>query len=70
MSYGIGLLVNGQWAAWWLVEGWKAADHNIGWSETISMELAVLWIVWESISDAKVTVHGDNTSVLGALDKG
>jgi len=68
MSYGI--VVYGQWAAWWLVEGWKAADCDIGWAKTIAMELAVLWLVSAGIHDAKVTVHGHNTGVLGALDKG
>jgi len=33
MSYGI--VVYGQWAAWWLVEGWKAADCDIGWAKTL-----------------------------------
>ena len=63
-------MVDSQWAVWWLVGGWKVADHNISWAKTIAMELAVLWMVSEGIHDAKVTIHGDNTSVLGALYKG
>ena len=69
-SYGVGLVVDGQWAAWQLVEGWKVADSDIGWVKTIAMGLAVLWLVLAGIHDAKVTIHEDNTGVLGALDKG
>ena len=63
-------MVKGQWAAWQLLEGWKAADQDIGWAETVTMELALLWMVSEGIHNVKVVIHGDNTGVLGALKKG
>ena len=69
-SWGVGLVVKGHWAAWHLLEGWQAEDHDIGWAEMVTMELAVLWIQSVGIRDSKVLVHGDNTGVLGALRKG
>src|SRR5882724_4520002 len=43
-----------------VLEGWKAADQDIGWAETVSV----------GIHNVKVVVHGNNTGVLGALKKG
>jgi len=63
MSYGI--VVYGQWAAWWLVEGWKAADCDIGWAKPLPWSWQVLWLVSAGIRDAKVTIHGTTTGVLG-----
>jgi len=70
MSWAIGLVVKGCWAAWMLLEGWKAKDHDIDWAETVTMELALLYVVVAGFCDVKVIIHGDNTRVLGALNKG
>jgi len=70
MSWGIGLVVTGCWAAWWLLDGWKEAGHDIGWVEMVALELALLWMVSTGIQDAKVIVHGDNTGMQGVLKKG
>jgi hypothetical protein len=69
-SWGIGLVVGGRWAAWRLAEGWRGDGRDIGWAETIAMELAALWIAAAGISDAHVRVNSDNTGVIGALTKG
>ena len=42
MSWGIGLVVKGCWAAWKLLEGWRARDGDISWAKTIAMELVLL----------------------------
>ena len=34
------------------------------------MELALLWVIAAGFHDVKVIIHGDNTGVLGALNKG
>ena len=69
-SWGVGLVVKGHWVAWHLLAGWQAEDHDIGWAEMVAMELAMLWIQSAGIRDSKVSVHGDNMGVLGALEKG
>jgi hypothetical protein len=53
-SWGIGLVVGGRWAAWKLANGWQGNGHDIGWAETIMMELTVLWIAAIGIFDAYV----------------
>jgi len=42
-SWGIGLVMGGQWTAWQLKDGWKAGGRDIGWAESIALKLAVLW---------------------------
>ena len=68
--WGISLVVKDHWAAWQLLVGWKVADLEICWAETIAMELALLWMVSAGFHNAKIVIHGDNTGVLGALKKG
>jgi len=70
MSWGIGLVVQGHWVSWQLLEGWKASDHNISWAKMVMMELALLWVVSTRIHGARVIGHGDNMGVLGKLNKG
>jgi hypothetical protein len=69
-SWGIGLLVGDMWAAWKLADGWKSAGREIGWAETIAVELAALWIADAGICDAHVRISSDNTGVIGALSRG
>jgi len=44
-SWGIGLIVSDHWASWQLKEGWKSNGRDIGWVESIALEVAVLWAV-------------------------
>ena len=69
-SWGIGLVVRGCWAAWNPLLGCKVANQDIGWDETIVMELMLLWMVSAGFHDTKIVVHGNNMGVLGALKKG
>jgi hypothetical protein len=69
-SWGIGLLIGDMWAAWKLADGWKGAGREIGWAETIAVELAVLWIADAGICDAHVHISSDNTGVIGVLSRG
>jgi len=43
-SWGIGLYVAGHWAMWHLAVGWSSHKRDIGWAETVAMELSVLWL--------------------------
>ena len=69
-SWGIGLVVGKHWAAWYLREGWKTGDRDIGWAESVALELAVLWLVTQDFADCEVAIKGDNTGVIGAFNKG
>jgi hypothetical protein len=69
-SWGVGLVIGGRWAACRLVDGWKHHDRDIGWAEAVALELAVKWLCSAGFSDAEIIIHGDNTGVMGAFDKG
>jgi len=66
----MGLVVKGCWAAWKLTEGWRAADCDISWAETIAMEVALLWILAVGFCNVNILIHGNNMGVLGMLNKG
>ena len=70
MSWGIGLVFKGHWAAWRLSDGWRTSEHDISCVEMIATELVLLWVLAAGIHDVKVVIHGDNMGVLGALNKG
>jgi hypothetical protein len=63
-------LIGDMWAAWKLADGWKNAGREIGWAETIAVELAALWIADAGICDSHVRISSDNTGVIGALSRG
>jgi hypothetical protein len=69
-SFGVGLIVRDCWATWSLNPGWKSHGRDIGWAETIALELAVLYICASGYSDAEVVIHGDNKAVIDSFAKG
>src|SRR5882724_13270425 len=50
--------------------GWKTEGRDIGWAESIALELAVLLLVNINFRDCSIIIHSDNTGVIGAYDKG
>ena len=70
LPWGIGLMVGDRWVAWSLCKGWKAAGWDIGWAESIALELAILWIISQDFSDSEIIIHSNNTSVVSAFNKG
>jgi len=69
-SWGIGVVFSSVWYAWAFIPGWKANGRDIGWAESISLELAVLIIVDHDFHDCSIIIHSDNTGVIGTYDKG
>ncbi|OJA14702.1 hypothetical protein AZE42_13052, partial [Rhizopogon vesiculosus] len=68
---GIGILWNGLWGAWDTREGWRDhVGHDIGWLETIAVELAICVTCLFGISTADVLIHSDNEGVIGSFRKG
>ena len=43
-SWGIGLCVGEDWAAWKLLSGWDGVNRDICWVESIATELVVVWL--------------------------
>jgi len=69
-NWGIGVITGQLWAAWMLKPGWKADGQDIGWAKSIMLELAVIWLVQDGYMDCNITIHSDNTGMIGAFDKG
>src|SRR5882672_1396519 len=63
-SCGIGLMINNKWASWRLIGGWKSAVRDIGWEESVAIEMAVMWLTLSGLHDCSIKVHCDNTSVI------
>ena len=70
MSFGIGIVVGSRWNAWELRDSWKSINRDIGWVETIALELAVLWLVDVGFNNSNIVVHSDNTGVVSAFNNG
>jgi len=69
-SVGIGVLIDGHWAAWCLLENWDSEGRDIGWAEAVAIELAVAWLTCSGCHDACFKINCDNTSVIHSFWKG
>lgn len=69
-SWGIGIVVDKFWMAFQLTEDWKRPGGDIGWLETIAVELIAYIIDAWDISNARILIHSDNQGTIGAMGKG
>src|SRR5882724_13058060 len=70
MAWGIGVILSDHWATWKLKPGWKTNGRDIGWVESIALELTILWLLQEGHTDCNITIHSDNTGIICAFSKG
>lgn len=70
MSWGIGVIIGKQWVAWKLSSGWKLPGRDIGWLETLAVELASLTLVHLGFSNLHLLLRLDNQGVIGSHDRG
>lgn len=56
--------------AWKLCSGWDSEGRDIGWAESIAVELTVLWIAEQNLTDREILIHGDYTGVINSYKKG
>jgi hypothetical protein len=69
-DWGIGLVIDGQWLAWQLQNGWKSEGREIGWAEMVAIELAIRTLLTAKFRDCHIIVRSDNQGVVGALKSG
>jgi len=69
-SWGIGIIISGEWAAFQLSSSWKIEGRDICWLETVTIELLALFLESRGFRDLHLLVHSDNQGTIGALDKG
>jgi hypothetical protein len=69
-TWGIGIIIQGCWAAFRLRPDWKTEGRDICWLETLALELLFYFLEAMSLENAHLLIHSDNQGALGALDKG
>ncbi|KAL5633887.1 hypothetical protein ACGC1H_005916 [Rhizoctonia solani] len=69
-SFGIGIIVNGRYAAWRLKKGWKQPGRDIGWAEMVAVELALGQAIDMGIKSHTLKFRSDNQGVVFALQAG
>ena len=69
-SWGIGIVIQGRWAAFKLHPDWKIEGRDICWLETLALEFLIHLLDAMGICNTHLLIHSDNTGAIGALDKG
>jgi len=69
-SWGIGVIIGGQWVAFHLAPDWKIPRRDICWLETLAVEFAVYFLEEMGFHDSRLLIHSDNQGTIGAVDKG
>lgn len=69
-EWGIALVAAGRWRAWQLMPGWKSERRDIGWAESVAIELATLHLASLLRRHVTFQVHSDNQGAIGQHSKG
>jgi len=69
-SWGIGVVISGQWTAFRLAPDWKIPRRDICWLETLAVKFAVYYLEKMGFQNSRLLIHLDNQGTIGALDKG
>lgn len=67
-SWGIGIIINGKWAAFKISLDAFSSTHSIGWAEMVAVELAVSLLCAAHPRNSHFLIHSDNQGVIGAID--
>ena len=65
--YGVGFAIENRYVGWQLIDGWAYNGQDIGWAESVALELSIYWLIQEGYQDMHITIHSDNTGVIGAF---
>ncbi|KIJ07705.1 hypothetical protein PAXINDRAFT_158345 [Paxillus involutus ATCC 200175] len=64
-SFGIGLLLDGRWLAWRLLDGWNTDGCDISWAEMVAIDLGLRTLIHSGFKDCHLLFHSDNKGVNG-----
>jgi hypothetical protein len=68
-DWGLGLLINGRWDAWRVINDWKGDCCNIGWLEAIIIEFLVSVLISLGHHDSSFLIHSDFIVIIKALSE-
>lgn len=69
-SFGLGVVIDGEWRVWQLRKNWKGKGRDIGWAEAAAVELAISWLVARGTRSTSITINCDNQGVVFAWKAG
>jgi hypothetical protein len=69
-SWGIGIIVQGEWAAFRLGDGWKIPGQDICWLKTVAVEILIYILEAKGIENTTLLIYSDNQGTIGSLEKG
>jgi hypothetical protein len=68
-SWGIGIIIGDEWDAWEWSAPWHYEGRDIGWAESIAVELAARILSERGISNAAILIRGNNQGVVGSYGR-
>jgi hypothetical protein len=69
-SWGIGIILDGEWDFWRLRPNWDRDGRNIGWAEIVAIELGLLFAIHRGYSETHFLIKSDNQGVIHAIEGG
>ena len=69
-EWGLAIVMHNRWRAWKLIKGWKADRRDIGWAESVALELAILHLIAIGYTQVNILVRSDNQGAIGQYNKG
>ena len=69
-SWGIGIIIGDEWAAFRLSPSWKIPGHDICWLETVAIELLTYLLEAKGFCETHLLLHSDNQGTISAFEKG
>lgn len=69
-AWGLAIVVGDTWQAWRWKGDWKGEGRDIGWAETVAVELLAGAAVAMGLAPAHVHSRSDNDGTIGAFNRG
>jgi hypothetical protein len=69
-SWGIGIIIGDEWDAWKWSAPWHNEGRDIGWAESVAVELAARILCERGVANAAILIRGDNQGVVGSYGRG
>ena len=69
-SFGIGVVLDNEWDAWKLRDGWNRDGRDIGWAESVAIELGLHMAIARGFTNIHIPIRSDNEGVILSIAAG
>jgi hypothetical protein len=69
-SFGIGIVLENEWESWKLIKGWMRDGRDIGWAESVAIELGLHLAITRGYTHLHIPLRSDNEGVIFSLAAG